>query len=87
MIAITLPICLIIALGYGAIRSGHVAPDDIRAERKFDLLAAPGTDLLGVPSTQHPLALAGLDRAGDDLRTLGERGGARPAGGVFGAVP
>jgi len=87
VIAITLPICLIIALGYGAIRSGHVAPDDIRAERKFDLMAAPGTDLLGVPSTQHPSALAGLDRAGDDLRTLGERGGARPAGGVFGAVP
>jgi len=48
-----------------------------RAERKFDLMAALGTNLLGVPSTQHPSALAGLDRAADDLRTLGERAAAR----------
>ena len=40
MIAITLPIYLIIALGYGAIRRGHVAPDDIRATGKLVMRVA-----------------------------------------------
>src|SRR5262249_19611700 len=48
-----------------------------RAERKFDLMAELGTDLLLVCSNVSPMALGGIDRAADDLRELGERAGAR----------
>ncbi|WP_108460192.1 bifunctional sugar phosphate isomerase/epimerase/4-hydroxyphenylpyruvate dioxygenase family protein [Devosia naphthalenivorans] len=44
-----------------------------RAERKFDLMAELGTDLMLVCSNVSPLALGGIDRAADDLRALGER--------------
>ena len=40
MIAITLPIYLIIALGYGVIRSGYVAAGDIRATGKLVMRVA-----------------------------------------------
>ncbi len=48
-----------------------------RAEKKFDLMAEFGTDLLLVCSNVSPHALGGIDRAADDLRELGERAGAR----------
>lgn len=48
-----------------------------RAEKKFDLMAELGTDLLLVCSNVSPMALGGIDRAADDLRELGERAGAR----------
>ncbi|MCS7067115.1 MAG: sugar phosphate isomerase/epimerase and 4-hydroxyphenylpyruvate domain-containing protein [Meiothermus sp.] len=44
-----------------------------RAERKFDLMEALGTDLLLVCSNVSPKALPGLDRAAEDLYELGER--------------
>ncbi|WP_445680787.1 bifunctional sugar phosphate isomerase/epimerase/4-hydroxyphenylpyruvate dioxygenase family protein [Radicibacter daui] len=48
-----------------------------RAERKFDLMQALGTDLMLVCSSVSPLALGGIDRAADDLAELGERARAR----------
>lgn len=48
-----------------------------RAERKFDLMAELGTDLLMVCSSVHPLALGGIQRAADDFYELGERAKAR----------
>ncbi len=48
-----------------------------RAEKKFDLMAELGTDLLLVCSNVSPLALGGIDRAADDLRELGERAAKR----------
>jgi 4-hydroxyphenylpyruvate dioxygenase len=48
-----------------------------RAEKKFDLMAELGTDLLLVCSNVSPDALGGIDRAADDLRELGDRAAAR----------
>ena len=48
-----------------------------RAERKFDLMAELGTDLMLVCSNVSPLALGGIDRAAADIRELGERGAKR----------
>ncbi len=48
-----------------------------RAERKFDLMQALGTDLLLVCSNVSPASLGGIDRAAADLRELGERAGRR----------
>lgn len=44
-----------------------------RAERKFELMGALGTDLMLVCSSVSPLALGGIDRAAADLRELGHR--------------
>ncbi|WP_347708874.1 TIM barrel protein [Meiothermus sp. CFH 77666] len=44
-----------------------------RAERKFDLMEALGTDLLLVCSNVSPKSLAGLERAAEDLYELAER--------------
>lgn len=48
-----------------------------RAERKFDLMAELGTDLMLICSNVSPLALGGIDRAAEDLRQLGERAARR----------
>ena len=48
-----------------------------RAERKFDVMAELGTDLVLVCSTVSPHALGGVDRGAADLRELGERAGRR----------
>jgi 4-hydroxyphenylpyruvate dioxygenase len=48
-----------------------------RAEKKFDLMAELGTDLLLVCSSVSPHAIGGIDRAAADLRELGERADAR----------
>jgi 4-hydroxyphenylpyruvate dioxygenase len=48
-----------------------------RAERKFDLMAELGTDLMLICSNVSPLALGGIDRAADDFRELGERAAKR----------
>jgi 4-hydroxyphenylpyruvate dioxygenase len=48
-----------------------------RAERKFDVMQALGTDLVLICSNVSPLALGGIDRAADDLRALGERAAKR----------
>src|SRR6201994_3988786 len=48
-----------------------------RAEKKFDLMAELGTDLLLVCSNVSPHALGGIDRAASDLHELGERASAR----------
>ena len=48
-----------------------------RAEKKFDLMAELGTDLLLVCSNVSSVALGGIDRAADDLRELGERAAKR----------
>lgn len=42
-----------------------------RAERKFDLMAELGTDLVLFCSSTHPQAMGGIDRAADDFRALG----------------
>jgi 4-hydroxyphenylpyruvate dioxygenase len=42
-----------------------------RAERKFDVMAALGCDLLMVCSNVAPDSLGGVDRAAADLRELG----------------
>ena len=47
-----------------------------RAERKFDLMEALGTDLMLICSSVHPKSLGGIDRAADDLRELGDRAAA-----------
>lgn len=44
-----------------------------RAEHKFDLMQALGTDLMLICSNVSPHALGGIDRAADDLAELGER--------------
>jgi 4-hydroxyphenylpyruvate dioxygenase len=44
-----------------------------RAERKFDLMAELGTDLMLVCSNVSPGALGGIDRAAADFHELGER--------------
>ncbi|MCS7195194.1 MAG: sugar phosphate isomerase/epimerase and 4-hydroxyphenylpyruvate domain-containing protein [Meiothermus sp.] len=44
-----------------------------RAERKFDLMEALGTELLLVCSNVSPKSLPGLERAAEDLHELGER--------------
>ena len=44
-----------------------------RAERKFDVMAELGCDLLMVCSNVSPESLGGIDRAAADLRELGER--------------
>lgn len=48
-----------------------------RAERKFDIMQALGTDLMLVCSNVSPLALGGVDRAADEFRALGERAAKR----------
>jgi 4-hydroxyphenylpyruvate dioxygenase len=48
-----------------------------RAERKFDVMQALGTDLMLVCSNVSPYSLGGVDRAADDFRELGERAGHR----------
>src|SRR5690606_25402713 len=48
-----------------------------RAERKFDVMQALGTDLLLVCSSVSPAALGGGDRAAADFHELGERAAAR----------
>jgi len=44
-----------------------------RAERKFDVMAELGTDLMLVCSSVSPVSLGGVDRAAADFRELGER--------------
>jgi 4-hydroxyphenylpyruvate dioxygenase len=48
-----------------------------RAERKFDVMQALGTDLMLVCSNVSPAALGGIDRAAQDFRELGERAAKR----------
>lgn len=48
-----------------------------RAERKFDVMQALGTDLMLVCSNVSPAALGGIDRAAADFRELGERAARR----------
>jgi 4-hydroxyphenylpyruvate dioxygenase len=48
-----------------------------RAERKFDVMQALGTDLMLVCSSVSPAALGGIDRAAADFRELGERAAER----------
>ncbi|MBR0554489.1 sugar phosphate isomerase/epimerase and 4-hydroxyphenylpyruvate domain-containing protein [Ciceribacter sp. L1K23] len=48
-----------------------------RAERKFDLMAELGTDLMLICSNASPVSLGGIDRAADDFRELGERAAKR----------
>lgn len=48
-----------------------------RAERKFDLMAELGAELLLVCSNVSPAALGGIDRAAADFRELGERAAKR----------
>ncbi len=48
-----------------------------RAERKFDVMQALGTDLMLVCSNVSPAAIGGVDRAAEDFRELGERAGKR----------
>mgnify|MGYP002843486643 FL=1 len=55
---------------------GLPEPDRARAfdrmERKFDLMAELGTDLVLVCSSVHPKALGGIDRMADDFSELGQ---------------
>jgi 4-hydroxyphenylpyruvate dioxygenase len=48
-----------------------------RIERKFDLMAELGTDLLLISSTNHPESLGGIDRIAADFAELGERASSR----------
>ena len=48
-----------------------------RAERKFDVMSEPGTDLMLICCSVHPKAQGGIDRAADDLAALGERAAKR----------
>jgi 4-hydroxyphenylpyruvate dioxygenase len=48
-----------------------------RAERKFDLMAQLGCDLLMVCSNVSPDSLGGIDRAAADFRELGDRAAKR----------
>lgn len=43
-----------------------------RAERKFDLMAEIGTNLVLFCSSCHPQAMGGIDRAAEDFHALGE---------------
>ena len=48
-----------------------------RAERKFDLMAELGTDLMLICSNTSAVSLGGIDRAAADFRELGERAAKR----------
>lgn len=48
-----------------------------RIERKFDVMAELGTDLMLICSSVHPAAIGGIDRAAADFRALGERAARR----------
>ncbi len=48
-----------------------------RAERKFDVMAELGTDLMLICSSVSPISIGGIDRAADDFRELGERAAKR----------
>ena len=48
-----------------------------RAERKFDVMQALGTDLMLVCSNVSPAAIGGIDRAAQDFHELGERAAPR----------
>jgi 4-hydroxyphenylpyruvate dioxygenase len=48
-----------------------------RAERKFDLMAELGTDLMLICSNASPVSLGGIDRAAADFHELGERAAKR----------
>ncbi|MDQ7774825.1 MAG: TIM barrel protein [Paracoccus aminovorans] len=48
-----------------------------RAQRKFDLMAELGTDLVLFCSSCHPESLGGIDRAAEDFRELGQIAAAR----------
>ncbi len=48
-----------------------------RAERKFDVMAELGCDLLMVCSNVSPDCVGGIDRAADDFRELGDRAARR----------
>jgi 4-hydroxyphenylpyruvate dioxygenase len=48
-----------------------------RAERKFDVMQALGTDLILVCSNVSPASLGGIDRAAADFHELGERAAKR----------
>lgn len=48
-----------------------------RAERKFDLMAELGTDIMLICSNTSPVSLGGIDRAAADFRELGERAAKR----------
>ncbi|MDH4438814.1 MAG: TIM barrel protein [Rhizobium sp.] len=48
-----------------------------RAERKFDLMAELGTDLMLICSNTSPVSLGGIDRAAADFHALGERAASR----------
>lgn len=48
-----------------------------RAERKFDLMAELGADLMLVCSNVSPVSVGGIDRAANDFRELGERAARR----------
>jgi 4-hydroxyphenylpyruvate dioxygenase len=48
-----------------------------RAERKFDVMQALGTDLMLVCSNVSPAALGGIDRAAQDFHELGARAAKR----------
>ncbi len=48
-----------------------------RAQRKFDVMAELGCDLVLVCSSLHPAALGGIDRAADDFAELGGIAAAR----------
>ncbi len=48
-----------------------------RAERKFDVMQALGTDLMLVCSSVSPISLGGVDRAAADFHELGERAAKR----------
>jgi 4-hydroxyphenylpyruvate dioxygenase len=48
-----------------------------RAERKFDLMAELGTDLMLICSNTSAVSLGGIDRAAADFRELGERASSR----------
>jgi 4-hydroxyphenylpyruvate dioxygenase len=64
-------------------RDFELLPEELRAralarvERKSDVMAEPGTDLLLVCSNTSPDSLGGIDRPADDLRQLGERAAKR----------
>ena len=48
-----------------------------RAERKFDLMAELGADLILICSTLHPASMGGIDRAAADFHALGDIAAAR----------
>ena len=48
-----------------------------RAERKFDVMAELGTDLMLICSSVSPISIGGIARAADDFRELGERAAKR----------